>query len=95
MNKGVKLVSIRDSPLKDKKYKALFTSGKVVHFGAKGFEDYTIHKDDERKRLYILRHKKNENWTNPFTPGALSRFVLWNLPSLKESIADYKKRFNL
>jgi hypothetical protein len=94
MNKP-KLVSITESPLSDKKYKAQFTDGKVVHFGAKGYSDYTIHKNEERKRLYILRHKKNEDWNNPFTAGSLSRFVLWNLPSLKESIADYKKRFNL
>ena len=65
MNKGVKLVSIRDSDLRDKKYKALFTNGKVVHFGARGYEDYTIHKNDERKQLYLIRHKKNENWNNP------------------------------
>ena len=31
-----------------------------VHFGAKGMSDYTIHKDDERKYRYIMRHKKNE-----------------------------------
>jgi hypothetical protein len=95
MNKGVKLVSIRDSDLRDKKYKALFTNGKVVHFGARGYEDYTIHKNDERKQLYLIRHKKNENWNNPFTPGALSKWILWNKKTLRDSIADYKKRFNL
>lgn len=95
MNKGVKLVSIRDSDLRDKKYKALFTNGKVVYFGARGYEDYTIHKNDERKQLYLIRHKKNENWNNPFTPGALSKWILWNKKTLRDSIADYKKRFNL
>ena len=95
MNKGVKLVSIRDSDLRDKKYKALFTNGKVVHFGARGYEDYTIHKNDERKQLYLIRHKKNENWNNPFTPAALSKWILWNKKTLRDSIADYKKRFNL
>jgi L-rhamnose mutarotase len=89
------LVSIRESPLKDKKYKALFSNGKVIHFGQRGAEDYTIHKDDERKRLYLLRHKKRENWNNPLTSGALSRWVLWNKPTLRDSIADYKKKFDL
>lgn len=88
------LVSIRESP-KDKKYKALFSNGKVIHFGQRGAEDYTIHKDDERKRLYLLRHKKRENWDNPLTAGALSRWVLWNKPTLRDSIADYKKKFDL
>ena len=81
--------------MRDKKYKALFTNGKVVHFGARGYEDYTIHKNDERKQLYLIRHKKNENWNNPFTPGALSKWILWNKKTLRDSIADYKKRFNL
>lgn len=89
------LVSIRESPLKDKKYKALFSNGKVIHFGQRGAEDYTIHKDDKRKDLYILRHKKRENWNNPLTAGALSRWVLWNKPTLRDSIADYKKKFDL
>ena len=28
---------------------------KVVHFGAKGYEDYTQHKDPERRRLFRAR----------------------------------------
>ena len=27
-----------------------------IHFGQKTAEDYTIHKDEERKKLYIRRH---------------------------------------
>ena len=29
---------------------------KRVHFGAKNMSDYTLHKDDERKKRYIARH---------------------------------------
>jgi hypothetical protein len=36
-----------------------------------------------------------ENWNKPDTRGALARWVLWNKPTLKESIDDFKKRFNL
>ena len=57
--------------------------------------DYTKHKDPERKKRYIIRHKKNENWKDPTTAGALSRWVLWNKPSFRASVSDYKKRFNL
>ena len=42
-----------------------------------------------------MRHKKNENWKDPTTAGALSRWVLWNKPSFRASVSDYKKRFNL
>ena len=89
------LVSITKSDRKDKKFVALFSDGRRVYFGAAGYEDYTIHRDNQRKERYIKRHQKNEDWNNPTTPGALSRWILWNKPSLHESIADYKKRFNL
>ena len=68
---------------------------KTTHFGAAGMSDFTIHKDEERKKRYILRHKANEDFNDPTSAGALSRWVLWNLPSLRASIADYKKRFRL
>ena len=66
-----------------------------MKFGAQGYSDFTIHKDEERKQRYLDRHKANENWNKPDTPGALSRWILWNKPTLKESIDDFKKRFNL
>ena len=68
---------------------------KTVHFGAKSYSDFTIHKDIERKKRYLLRHKKKEDWNNPLTAGALSRFLLWNKPTLAASIKDYKKRFGI
>ena len=57
--------------------------------------DFTKHRDEERKKRYIDRHKARENWSDPMTAGALSRYILWNKPTLRASIADYKKRFNL
>jgi len=68
---------------------------KVTHFGAKGYSDYTQHKDPERMRRYSNRHKSRENWRDPTTAGALSKYILWNKPSLRASIADYKRRFKL
>lgn len=94
----MKLVKITTSNNKEKKYIAYFKLGdtvKSVNFGAKGYEDYTMHKDKQRKKNYIKRHEKNEDWNNPLTPGALSKWLLWNKPTLEESIIDFKKRFNL
>ena len=78
-----------------KKYDAVFNGTKTVSFGAKGYQDYTIHKDPERKERYINRHKKNEDWTRSGidTPGFLSRFILWNQPTLQESIKDLNTRY--
>lgn len=86
-------VNIRPSTRKDKKYMAIFDD-KVVHFGQKGASDYTLNKNDVLKNAYIKRHEKNENWNDPYTAGALSRWILWNKKSLQESINDYKRRFN-
>jgi hypothetical protein len=91
----VKLKSIKPSPRQDKKYVAEFDDGTKTHFGAKGMSDFTKHGDEERKERYIKRHKVNENWDDPKSAGALSRFVLWNKPTLSASIRDYKSRFNL
>ena len=63
--RGLKLLSIKRSPKKDKKYMATFSRNgriKKVHFGARGMSDYTKHKDSARKSRYIKRHKKHENW---------------------------------
>lgn len=70
----------------------------IVSFGAKGYDDYTTTPADEReekKKLYLARHKAREDWNNPITPGALSRWILWNKKTLKASITDFKKRFDL
>jgi len=85
---------------KDGKHKYIATfkteSGfKHIQFGALGFSDFTHHKNLERKKKYILRHRTRENWNDPMTPGALSRYILWNKPTLIASIDDFRKRFNV
>ena len=95
--KSIIFKGITKSTRSDKKYMATFINNgrtKVIHFGASGMSDYTKHKDDDRKKRYINRHKKRENWNNPMTAGALSRWILWNKKTLQSSINDYKKRFN-
>ena len=97
----MKLLYIKKSTRKGKKMMAKFEypdkTHRTIHFGASGYSDYTtIHKDPEkRKKRYIARHKKREDWTKPDNSGSLARFVLWNKPTLKASIQDYKRRFKL
>ena len=91
----LKLEKIVKSPIKTKKLRAYFSDGTHTDFGFRGMSDMTKHKDPFRKKNYISRHSKRENWKSPKSAGALSRWVLWNKPSLKGSIADYKKRFKL
>lgn len=90
--KGLTLIKIGKSPKSGKKYRAYFSNGKTTDFGATGYSDYTKHKDKNRMKRYLSRHRKNENWKNMTSPGALSRWILWNKPSLHASIVDYKKK---
>lgn len=71
---------------------------KTTHFGDERYEDYTIHKDKKRLKNYNTRHgskSAGEKWQKPMTAGALSKWILWNKPSLAGSFADYKRRFKL
>jgi hypothetical protein len=95
----MRLKTLRRSRNPEKKWDAVFEKEgkeKVVSFGAKGYSDFTKHKNVTRKARYIKRHSgMGEHWNKPDTPGALSRWILWNKPSLKGSLRDFKKRFSL
>ena len=88
-------VIIKKSSNPKKKFVAVIDGNKSIHFGQAGASDYTIHKNDERKQLYIKRHSKNEDWNNIKSGGFYARWVLWNKKTLKESISDINKRFNI
>jgi hypothetical protein len=96
----MKLKTLRRSHNPAKKWDAIFElpNGKtrIVPFGARGMSDYTKHKDKTRRARYIQRHSgMGEHWSRPDTPGALSRWILWNKPSLKASLSDFKRRFGV
>lgn len=98
--RGMKLISVSPSRSRGKKLTAVFRDAagrtRTVHFGATGYSDYTMHRDPARKERYLERHGRGqEDWNDPTTPGALSRWILWNKPTLKASIADFKRRFGL
>ena len=77
----------------DKKYYIITNTGKRVYFGAVGYEDFTTHKDEERKQRYIARHKKNEDWTDINTPGFWSYHYLWEFPTKKAAYENIKKKY--
>jgi len=98
MAKPIKVV-IKKSTKPEKKLMAVFSLDngrtRTTHFGAAGMSDFPTHKDEKRKSRYLARHRPRENWNDPLSAGALSRWILWNLPSRRASIQAYKKRFNL
>jgi len=105
-NKKPHSVTISRSSNSEKKLMAVFEDSegkkiKTTHFGQRGASDYTKHGDKERMQRYLERHgggtitSTKEDWKDPTTAGSLSRWILWNKPSLSASFNDYKSRFGL
>ena len=86
----------------DKKYMVKYvnpTTGNIntIQFGSAGMDDYTIKKNLNQKNRYIKRHQKREDWSisGIYNAGFWSRYLLWNLPNLDDSIKDTQKRFGI
>lgn len=90
------VVYLSRSTKPDKKY-MVQVGNKTIHFGARGMSDYTLHKDAERRKRYVARHKARENWSKSGmkSAGFWSLWILWNKPSLSASIADTQRRFGI
>ena len=89
-------ISTSDNP--KKKYKAIFTKPdgktKTIHFGAKGYEDYTQHHNKQRRVLYRQRHEKDLKG-DPLRAGYLSFYILWgNSTNIQTNIRSFKNKFN-
>ena len=93
------LMTVLPSGSKTKKYTATFMINgkeKKVSFGGKGYTDYLLSKDKERRDRYRKRHAKDLKTGDPTRAGYLSYYLLWgDSTSLKENIKSYKKRFKL
>ena len=89
-------VILRKSPNPKKKYRAIFLeNGKHVDFGARGYSDYTIHKNSTRMKRYLNRHSgMGENWSpsGKYSAGWWSRWLLWSKPSLQAAIESVSRR---
>ena len=86
-------VIIKKSDNQNEKFMAIIeNTNKKIHFGAKLYEDYTLHKDDKRKKAYLSRHK-HDNAQNPLYPSFYATNLLWNKPTLKESIVDINRKY--
>ena len=90
----MKLLSVKRSTRKDKKWMAEFDTDKVVHFGARGMDDYTLTKNKDQRERYRARHASGKT-AKPDTADALAYYLLWNKPTLQESIKEFKKKYNI
>ena len=63
----------------DKKYMVITPDDKVVHFGQQGYEDFTKHQDEKRRKSYLARSAniKGDWKNNKYSPNNLSIHLLW------------------
>lgn len=93
-------VDLSKSNKSDKRFKVIITDDdkkKTVHFGLKNPKKgtYLEHNDDKIKEAWIARHKVRGKFNDIYTPSFWSMWLLWNKPTLEESINDIENRFNL
>lgn len=100
----MRLQSVERSTRPSKKLMATFVDGsrlKTVHFGARGYGDFTLYHAASpalaraKKSHYLARHGRQERWTDPTTPATLSRYILWDKPTVAASVAAFKRRFRV
>jgi hypothetical protein len=96
----IKMV-VEKGTAKNKKFKAIFYDGegkkiKTTQFGDNRYQDYTQHKDKERRSKYRSRHKGNLSKGTYMSPSHLSFYLLWgDSSSFDTNIKKYKKMFKL
>lgn len=86
----------------NKKYVATFEDGARTHFGGAGCGDFilwTRRKGPDfarQKRVaYIKRHGATETWDDPTSAATLSRYILWEKPTMREAIEFYERKFRV
>lgn len=96
-----KIFVLKKSNLLNKKYVAFEVNknetriSPFIHFGAKGYSDYTKHHSNKRREAYISRHSVNEDWNDLYKSGTWAVFILWNKKTISEAINYMEKKFNI
>lgn len=98
-------VFLSKSPRPEKKFRVTLEDGRKVDFGGKGYSDFTIHKDIERMRRYVIRHggygnlsrSNKEDWSinGIDTAGFWSRWLLWSEPSMPKAKKFMENKFKI
>lgn len=108
MSKEIVFVKFSPSTNPKKKLMAQFfdkegKKKKTTHFGSKPNKDFTIYSKESKeiakteRNKYIARHKVRENWgqSGRTTAGALSRYVLWEKPTVQGGKQAYARQYGL
>ena len=89
------IIYISESTRPGKKWMAQTEGHRTAHFGQRGADDFTIHRDEAARQAYIALHGNKEKWdrTGAMTPGWLSRHLLWRKRSLPAAIAAASRMY--
>lgn len=94
----MKLISVKKSDAKGKKFSAIFEKNgkrKIVNFGATGYDDYTIGATDEQRKSYRARHASGKS-APADSANALSYHILWgDSRSRIKNITSFKNKYNV
>ena len=89
-------MKIEPSTRKGKRFMVTFENGKTVHFGQAGGTTYIDEGDKAKRTAYLKRHEKNEDWSDPYSAGAISRYLLWgDSKDLETNHIAFMKRFKV
>lgn len=98
------LAKLELSPVKGKRYRVTLLNSfdrrllKIVDFASSEHENFTMHKDVNRRTSYWKRHRglSKENINNPLSASFWSAWLLWSEPTIPlakkkiESLFDVK-----
>jgi hypothetical protein len=96
----MRLLQIKKANDDKHKFIVVLEDGSKTHniaFGAKGYNDFTKTQNEIAKSSYIARHKVREDWSKSgiLTAGFWAKHILWNLPTIEESLKYTIKKFHL
>jgi len=82
--------TLTESPKKSKKFRVTLEDGTKVDFGARGYSDYTKHKNPLRMRSYVKRHggRVSKKIMSETDPVRVQRAMLTVRTSDKENWSD-------
>ena len=87
-------VIITRSPNIKKRFRIHFVDNHM-DIGSSLYENYTMHQNEARKKAYLKRHVKNEDWSNFYTKGFWARWLLWNEPTIEKAIKIIENKFKI
>ena len=98
MSGDLKLTRVVRNTKGDKEFTAYFLKDgkeKITRFGTSSNFLLNSSKTEADRKAYISRHKVNENWNDPTSAGALSRYLLCETRSLTKNIRRFRKRYGV